>query len=249
MSTSIPAESSRSRPARTRRSIMACARCRQRKVRCVAAEQPPKSPCTRCIKRHLTCEYVAVVPKSDDASGLPSEASSSADVSSPTPDLPIQTWAAGPRPTFLCSQQRDRAPPLPYTHAPPPNRRRFINSTRHLMQGRYPAVSNFSLAYKEHLDWHGPQMSPTHASSGNPSIQMPYLQSPYVVPPPDAYSLQAAHCARQYLTNLNRVESPSAHDALRDPTAYADYLEPPFFEETFVLRHGLLASPNTQWVP
>ncbi|KAJ7478265.1 hypothetical protein FB451DRAFT_1396049 [Mycena latifolia] len=51
-----------------RRTILACTNCRRRKIRCITTEQPPKNPCARCVKKGLSCEYVAA-PEAEEYSG------------------------------------------------------------------------------------------------------------------------------------------------------------------------------------
>ncbi|KAJ7458144.1 hypothetical protein FB451DRAFT_1508518 [Mycena latifolia] len=43
-----------------RRVIVACTNCRKRKLRCLASENPPRSPCKRCLEKGIACEYVTV---------------------------------------------------------------------------------------------------------------------------------------------------------------------------------------------
>ncbi|CAK5283026.1 unnamed protein product [Mycena citricolor] len=43
-----------------RRAYMACTNCRQRKIKCITSSDGDFRPCTRCAKRNLQCEYVAV---------------------------------------------------------------------------------------------------------------------------------------------------------------------------------------------
>ncbi|KAJ7733694.1 hypothetical protein B0H16DRAFT_1696121 [Mycena metata] len=233
MATSDSTDSSHIQLVKKRRSLMACTRCRQRKVRCIPADQLPKNPCARCIKRHVSCEYVAVA---SDPSGSPSEASTSADISSPTPDLPTSTMADRHRTRLPRSQPRERAPPLPYTRAPPLNQRRLMNLTRHL-----PAAFNFLPEGHSH----GPRTNPTRASSGDPFIQLPHPQSPPTPPAPDIYSLEIAHCAHQYLTNRT-----VAQEALVNAISYTDHLEPPLFEQKLMQpQQGWSAYSNTRWGP
>ncbi|KAJ7467700.1 hypothetical protein FB451DRAFT_1401684 [Mycena latifolia] len=43
-----------------RRVIVACTTCRKRKVKCLASENPPRSPCKRCLEKGIACEYGTV---------------------------------------------------------------------------------------------------------------------------------------------------------------------------------------------
>ncbi|KAJ7359501.1 kinase-like domain-containing protein [Mycena albidolilacea] len=52
---------------RRKRAHIACKLCRKRKIKCVTTEEPPRNPCTRCTKRGLTCEYVAVEEEEPDS--------------------------------------------------------------------------------------------------------------------------------------------------------------------------------------
>ncbi|KAJ7153314.1 hypothetical protein C8R46DRAFT_1228246 [Mycena filopes] len=216
--TSPPANSSRARLAKKRRSIMACTRCRHRKVRCITAEQPPKTPCERCVKRHLPCEYLAVVSDSDDASVSTSEAASPrADLpSSDTAGFdfpPSRTATTSPRPP-----RREHAPSLPYTAPPPP-----VEPTR-------PEGALL------------PQLPHPLRFSTFPNAFTQRLQLPYVPPrePQDAYSLHAAR-ARQYLINRAAQLPPPPSGQL----PYFDYMPPqpqaPVFDETYLFQYDWLA--------
>ncbi|KAJ7158171.1 hypothetical protein C8R46DRAFT_1111924 [Mycena filopes] len=71
-----------------RRTLMACKTCRQRKLRCIPSEQPFNgAPCTRCLKRKLTCEYVATSESTPEypPSDLPSSHSHSHSHGPPAP--------------------------------------------------------------------------------------------------------------------------------------------------------------------
>ncbi|KAK7050747.1 hypothetical protein R3P38DRAFT_2503291 [Favolaschia claudopus] len=71
-----------------RRVIIACTNCRKRKVRCLTPEDPPSSPCDRCIKKGLKCEYVTISNQRDEAStnkSAPVESESSRSHSSSPP--------------------------------------------------------------------------------------------------------------------------------------------------------------------
>ncbi|KAK7038441.1 hypothetical protein R3P38DRAFT_544921 [Favolaschia claudopus] len=48
-----------SKSGKRRRTIIACVHCRRRKIRCITTENPPKNPCAYCVRKRLTCEYVA----------------------------------------------------------------------------------------------------------------------------------------------------------------------------------------------
>ncbi|KAJ6550418.1 hypothetical protein DFH09DRAFT_1086683 [Mycena vulgaris] len=50
-----------------RRVIVACTNCRGRKVRCLTSEDPPQSPCQRCAKKGLACEYVTVTSQRNES--------------------------------------------------------------------------------------------------------------------------------------------------------------------------------------
>ncbi|KAJ7493987.1 hypothetical protein FB451DRAFT_1164851 [Mycena latifolia] len=81
MSTPIPPTQERPPLAMRRRTVIACANCRRRKVRCITMEQPPSTPCVRCRKRQLPCEYVTIRDSEGDSPSAPGEGS---DTDSPT---------------------------------------------------------------------------------------------------------------------------------------------------------------------
>ncbi|KAJ7478286.1 hypothetical protein FB451DRAFT_1172621 [Mycena latifolia] len=107
-----------------RRTILACSNCRKRKIRCITTEQPPKNPCARCVKKGLTCEYVAAPegeehltsasrPQTPDASGAHRENSRANSGHLSAPMNPA---------AFSGGSGRGAAPPLPYTGPPPVTR-------------------------------------------------------------------------------------------------------------------------------
>ncbi|KAJ6579246.1 hypothetical protein DFH09DRAFT_1361026 [Mycena vulgaris] len=109
MASSNPNKQSQPHPAPVlamrRRTILACANCRKRKIRCITTEQPPKTPCARCVKKHLPCEYVAAA-----------EPEYSPEF--PVSDLPYGGAPSAPTPPTFHGG-RGAAPPLPYTGPPP----------------------------------------------------------------------------------------------------------------------------------
>ncbi|KAJ7890268.1 hypothetical protein B0H13DRAFT_1887655 [Mycena leptocephala] len=60
MSQHSPADPTLALFTKRRRVDVACAHCRRRKVKCTTTESPPSSPCERCTKMGLSCEYVSV---------------------------------------------------------------------------------------------------------------------------------------------------------------------------------------------
>ncbi|KAJ7617270.1 hypothetical protein FB45DRAFT_1034562 [Roridomyces roridus] len=105
-----------------RRTIIACLTCRKRKLRCITFEQPPNSPCERCARKNIHCEYVSVSDEQDtEYTGGPVHA---ADMAAPMPVDPRQN----PRLAHL--GRNSPAPPLPYTGPPPAGQRpRFYGQT------------------------------------------------------------------------------------------------------------------------
>ncbi|KAJ7771301.1 hypothetical protein DFH07DRAFT_953470 [Mycena maculata] len=122
--------------AKRRRTIMACTNCRQRKVKCITTEQPPKDPCARCTRNQLTCEYVSMVEQEEyliSATQTPEFPNMG-----PTPSL---TWLP---PTMAHNglQGHGMAPRLPYTGPPPAGRRpRYSNQSISGVPGGYPDLS------------------------------------------------------------------------------------------------------------
>ncbi|CAK5282618.1 unnamed protein product [Mycena citricolor] len=81
-------EGTRSKP----RSMIACTECRRRRVKCVTNEIPPVTPCARCVKRQLACEYVATQDGAEEQY-IPQQntASSSSSVAAALPsETPMQ---------------------------------------------------------------------------------------------------------------------------------------------------------------
>ncbi|KAJ7189256.1 hypothetical protein C8R46DRAFT_1244902 [Mycena filopes] len=131
---------------RPRRTLIACTICRQRKVRCISTERPPKGPCARCKKKGLVCEYVATAPPehSPQTPEFPdeSDAGSASASASPQafdsgvmapPPLPLPHPPHRPRYPAAASSSSSSSsrpdldlappPPLPYTRAPPTHHR------------------------------------------------------------------------------------------------------------------------------
>ncbi|KAJ7610177.1 hypothetical protein FB45DRAFT_1038219 [Roridomyces roridus] len=77
--------------AKLRRTILACAHCRQRKVRCITTEQPPTNPCTRCKKKKLSCQYVSADPAAITPEHSPTRSTHSPDSD---PDEPYASASA-----------------------------------------------------------------------------------------------------------------------------------------------------------
>ncbi|KAJ7468242.1 hypothetical protein B0H11DRAFT_2284192 [Mycena galericulata] len=71
-----------------RRAFVACSNCRKRKIKCVTASDADDNPCTRCLKKGLTCEYA---PVSDNEYS----ASDSSPPNTPSAEIQPQTRNSG----------------------------------------------------------------------------------------------------------------------------------------------------------
>ncbi|KAJ6452496.1 hypothetical protein C8R45DRAFT_1193937 [Mycena sanguinolenta] len=113
-----------------RRTLIACVDCRKRKTRCITTEQPPKNPCTRCLKRNRPCHYVSASKWDEDSDSLPapnlpelerpdSTTPSPTSTSSSSRGSPLWNSLGFPQP----ESQRTRRGSLPYIVPPPVGRR------------------------------------------------------------------------------------------------------------------------------
>ncbi|KAK0206502.1 hypothetical protein DFS33DRAFT_1381621 [Desarmillaria ectypa] len=99
-STTTPFDTPIKRPGRA---LIACTHCRKRKIKCVpvSSEDPDRShnsPCERCTKKHLKCEYVPV------------DGSAPATSPSPPATVPLIHWPNDPS---APTNQLNRAPVYP----------------------------------------------------------------------------------------------------------------------------------------
>ncbi|KAJ7023076.1 hypothetical protein C8F04DRAFT_1271811 [Mycena alexandri] len=60
MSTIPPSKPAASQSSQRKRIYLACVNCRRRKVRCITTGDSPDTPCQRCVKHGLICDYVPV---------------------------------------------------------------------------------------------------------------------------------------------------------------------------------------------
>lgn len=117
---SSPAASSSKPVAKRRRAYVACVTCRKRKIKCVTASDADDDPCTRCKKKGIPCEFIAV-PDEDESSPGPGPTTSSGytdtsqgarlNPASPYPQQDISSYPYNPN---LADYQ---LPPHPPTYA------------------------------------------------------------------------------------------------------------------------------------
>ncbi|KAJ6540577.1 hypothetical protein B0H19DRAFT_1269141 [Mycena capillaripes] len=101
-------------PSSTRRRIV-CLNCREKNIACEVTSQPPSTPCARCTRKGLVCQYITV---------------SATPKSTPTP-----TPRPAPSPSAYYNAAPAPAPSLPCT-APPP-----MHSRPRYSAGAYPDLS------------------------------------------------------------------------------------------------------------
>ncbi|KAJ6549835.1 hypothetical protein B0H19DRAFT_1073750 [Mycena capillaripes] len=120
-----------------RRTLVACTNCRRRKIKCVNSEPFPRTPCARCVKKDISCDYALGEVQS------PISAENS-------PDLLLTTFLELHHPSMLAPARGSRlvnssprslgeAPPLPYTGPLPPFHRPRYSGSSH-----YPDLSLYS---------------------------------------------------------------------------------------------------------
>ncbi|KAJ6578335.1 hypothetical protein B0H19DRAFT_1062840 [Mycena capillaripes] len=142
-----------------RRTLVACSNCRQRKIKCVTREEIPKTPCARCTKKGLLCEYALPADYASASEHPPAppapdyvavqdylsahtspnnlSAAPMASGGQSHPSMQVPAWASQP---MLGSNSSSHglatAPPLPYTGPPPPFQR-----PRYSGYSEYPDLS------------------------------------------------------------------------------------------------------------
>ncbi|KAJ6537818.1 hypothetical protein B0H19DRAFT_1078937 [Mycena capillaripes] len=233
---------------RRRRTIMACSYCRRRKIRCITTEQPPRNPCAYCTRKHLTCEYVAVVG-ADGYSESPTASpdlpvaelpdSSTASSSSPSPPLwtpPVTSATFSPRP--------HATPPL--AHPRPLDRNTAYFNPSHLP----PMATTLSIPASFHERMNGSDplrltgMPPGYFLSAHGVGHHSHRPHPGHRGKTHAYNIQAAH-ALQYLS----MRTDSFHPHHSTPSAspspdseyFADYIQMPTFGDASI--------PDYDWPP
>ncbi|KAJ6578367.1 hypothetical protein B0H19DRAFT_1062873 [Mycena capillaripes] len=174
-----------------RRTLVACSNCRQRKIKCVTREEMPRSPCARCTKRGLICEYAlpSDYPSASEHPPAPPApdyvsfqdyvsahtSSNSLSAAPPAsggpshhPSMQAPAWASQPMlGSNSSSHGRATAPTLPYTGPPPPFQR-----PRYSGYSQYPDLS----LHDSNQQNTTPQYHPTMTNQGyNPAYQ--YMNS------------------------------------------------------------------------
>jgi len=232
-SSTAPGRPGKSLAIRRRRTIMACSNCRRRKIRCLTSEQPPTNPCTYCVRKRLTCEYVAVAdpdgysPTSPDAPV--EDHAESEGTSSPSPPAPT-LWTPP-----VTSAHFSRTPPI---LSPEPRLPR--NFTPSLLRSNEPSPVNPSSPLPprrrsmDSMDRAPMCVLPVYPMCGQHSASSWENH---------AYDLQAMH-AFQYLSNrTNGLHLSTLLSTSPSPASeyFADYTQIPAF--------NYLDSPGYGWPP
>ncbi|KAJ6535523.1 hypothetical protein B0H19DRAFT_1079995 [Mycena capillaripes] len=210
---------------------MACLTCRQRKIRCMPSEHPPTSPCARCLRKNLPCEYVPAdkdeyssSPQSPDFPESPPSPMPPSSASYPTPSPSWNT--PSPFPDFSSNRGRGGPPSLPYTGPPPMNRLpRYA--------GRPPpdlSLSSQSTSMPTHMQSPMPGYSPYYgATASQPHARTnapPFAGHPgYGVQPAYASQDPSMHAAAPYAPQNFPYPNPN-------PRAYTQVPPMPFFADT-----------------
>ncbi|KAJ6504946.1 hypothetical protein DFH09DRAFT_1439689 [Mycena vulgaris] len=219
-------------PHRRGRTLLACSHCRKQKIRCITTEQPPLHPCARCVKRKLTCTYVAV------------------------PDQEVDSPPDGGHPHRPGVDMVGSEPELTLTHPWNAHPAQSDPSWGYASSLGPPFTSSWTSTPSAPV-WNQPPMYPTYGepgpltsnwSSQNPHMSgyPPHYSQPQPLspsPPNHEYELQAAR-ARQYLTA--RRSHPSAGSA----TAIAAQ----HYSSSYPLHYGDMdflgeAPPEDGWPP
>ncbi|KAJ7171342.1 hypothetical protein C8R46DRAFT_1088196 [Mycena filopes] len=205
-----------------RRTLMACKTCRQRKLRCIPSEQPFNgAPCTRCLKRKLTCEYVAT---SESISPQTPEYSSS--------DLPpshsqSQSHGASHAPGY----GRGMPPPLPYTLPPPQNQPPRYSGNRYPDLSTTPQHPNYGTggpsapAMQGAYPSPGPSHRPHHSASQPGPYDLHAQAYQYLphhagsAPPPQQYG----QAPMPFFANTEMPENPQFDWPMEDPNFGSGY--------------------------
>ncbi|KAJ6496187.1 hypothetical protein C8R45DRAFT_1132067 [Mycena sanguinolenta] len=175
------------RKLKRRRTIMACQTCRRRKIRCLTSEQPPINPCAYCKKKHITCEYVAVVDPDVCSSPSPdgdvpeSRAASSSASSSPVPACPLP-GPSSPQPFPRSAASPRLHLPNRLVNAPNPSLLQtshgsFVENQSHLYD--LQAVNAFQYL-SNRTGRSQPSALPAYASPGTSQFLVDYTQMPGV---------------------------------------------------------------------
>ncbi|KAJ7215950.1 hypothetical protein GGX14DRAFT_391624 [Mycena pura] len=146
------------------RSSTACTHCRQKRVKCMTSEDPPRSPCKRCQEKNLACKYVASIRH------YPITA----------PDTSLSSLAARGNPPAVSGELRGGClppPSFPGPRRPPSNNQPSITDGASRYQDLFLTPAGPPPGYMQ------PQYIGRHA--GNPTQAHP---SPYLDQTPAAHA-------------------------------------------------------------
>ncbi|KAJ7142323.1 hypothetical protein C8R44DRAFT_725690 [Mycena epipterygia] len=126
------------------RAYIACVNCRQRKLKCIKAEESLKKPCKRCAQKGLDCEYISVADQhtysSSQTSGKEEMIPNPTQSPAPTPYMPVQY----PSPqTYGANSGATPTPPHIYNNSPSfnsPNSMPYHNASLQHPGYGYPAM-------------------------------------------------------------------------------------------------------------
>ncbi|KAJ7439768.1 hypothetical protein FB451DRAFT_1191958 [Mycena latifolia] len=112
-----PSRRARLRPTRPRASI-ACASCRKRKVKCTPSSIAPDDPCTGCMRRGSSCEYLTIPEQMHRAPPRRSTSTAEAPYTFPPP----RHEALRRPPSWVAFRTLHCPAPQPTTDLHPPHR-------------------------------------------------------------------------------------------------------------------------------
>ncbi|KAF8124278.1 hypothetical protein K438DRAFT_1977603 [Mycena galopus ATCC 62051] len=151
-----------------RRVIIACTNCRKRKIRCITTEDPPQTPCNRCAKKNLQCEYITIANQRDGASTNQEEESRRSE-SGPPPAGSLQGhYPNASRP--IDNQWGGNSRREQWTAQGPPLAQQPISSSR----DRFQPYRSPSGAYTSNVGYNGAYATPNLPLTMQPD---PYFYS------------------------------------------------------------------------
>ncbi|KAJ7292054.1 hypothetical protein C8J57DRAFT_1492530 [Mycena rebaudengoi] len=121
-----------------RRVVVACSNCRQRRVKCITKEGSPDSPCERCRKKDLVCEYMPVrsphTPQGRSPGSANNHPSGNITSRSPAPQNPSH-YGRGGYPNMNAANHPQYSgvmiPPAPSANPVPSGSQFYPNPTYH----------------------------------------------------------------------------------------------------------------------
>ncbi|KAJ7106846.1 hypothetical protein C8R43DRAFT_1045308 [Mycena crocata] len=201
---------------------MACSNCRRRKVKCIPADvdHPTTSPCARCTKRRLTCQFTPV----SDKDGYTPSPPQSPDVSNTSlPDFMSRTTRTPPATGPIFPQELSAMPPYSYRPSSSMSSRYSGSLGQPYM---HTGQSNPSFTFSQPQQY----MHPTYHRSAQVNAQYPSLLN-------QRYHREAAP-THQYPSNPARPSyssHPTQPATSSPPTRYqgpSDYNEVMRFDPT-----------------